>query len=228
MNTFVRTTTVVAALTLGLAGCTSTPATPTPTGSGSLSPSGTDSSTGSTSGTPSDSAITSATTSTTATPTTSASPTVPPFTNDAGKKFSTLTQTGGAVVAFNGVKANVLVHPDSVTKGTVADLGSGAKVARGQVPYFVTVTYTNAGTTTLQFPSFGTYLRPTGNNADQPTPFTTDKAIPKCVSPDPPETFKPGSTFTDCQVFTFSSGATVGQLAYRPGSLASEITWKVA
>ena len=221
MNTFVRTTTVVAALTLGLAGCTSTPATPTPTGSGSTSPSGTDSSTA-TSGSPSDSPTT--------TPTggTSASPTVPPFTNDAGKKFTTLTQAGGAVVTVNGVKANILVRPDSITKGTVADLGSGAKVPRGQQPVFVTVTYTNAGSTTLQFPSLGTYLRATGTNADQPTPFTSDKPIPKCLAPDSPETFKPGATFTECQVFLFSSGAKVGQLAYRPGGPATEITWKVA
>ena len=58
-------------------------------------------------------------------------------------------------------------------------------------------------TTTLEFPSLGTFLRATGTNADQPIPFTSDKAIPKCVSSDPPEAFKPGNTFTDCQVVLF-------------------------
>ncbi|MDQ1683260.1 MAG: hypothetical protein QOH99_1801 [Frankiaceae bacterium] len=214
MNVLVRTTTVLAALTLGLAGCTSAPASPTTAGSSSTSPSDTSSSSGSPTGA--------------STGTTSASPSVPPFVDGAGKKFPTLQESGGAVVTVNGVQAKVFVHPDSVTKGTVADLGAGAKVPKGQLPFFVTVTYTNAGTTTLQFPSLGTYLRATGTNAEQPTPFTSDNPIPKCVSKDSPETFKPGAIFTDCQVLLFPTGTTIGQLAYRPGAAATEMTWKVA
>jgi hypothetical protein len=155
-------------------------------------------------------------------------PTVPAFTDDAGKTLSTSDAAAGAVVTSNGVKADVLVHPDSVVTGSVADLGKGATVPSGRVPVFVTVTYTNAGTTTLDYPSLGTYLQATESGGLQAPPYAPAGGVAKCVSRDAPAAFKPGSTFTDCQIFLVHKGTTVAQLTYRPGDPAGEITWKTA
>ncbi len=244
MNSFVRTTTVLAAVTLGVAGCTTKSTSSGVTSpSGSISGSGSSSASGSVSGSPSGSptgapsdsasASASASGSPSASPsattpaTTPATPTVPPFTDDAGKTFPTTGQAAGAVVTSNGIKAQVLVHPDSVVKGSKADLGK-AVAPSGRVPVYVTVTYTNAGTTTLQFPSLGTDLHAAESGGGQAVPFAVDVKVPQCISHNPPDAFKPGGTFTDCQIFLVHKGTTVKQLSYRPGDRAGEITWTVA
>jgi hypothetical protein len=203
----------VTAVVLGVAGCT-TSSTPTSVGSGSQaassSPSADVSATGTSSGSVSS----------------SPSPTVPPFTNDAGKTLARLDTAGGAIVTSNGTKAQVLVHPDSVVAGTVADLGAGA-VTGGRTPVYVTVTYTNAGTTTLQFPSLGTDLLATDSTGGEALPFVATRPVAKCPTHDSPASFSPASTFTDCQIFMVPKGSHLKALGYRTNGRASQITWNV-
>ncbi|MCU1677580.1 MAG: hypothetical protein JWM93_2338, partial [Frankiales bacterium] len=176
------------------------------------------SATGTTSGSPTASAS----------PTAGASPSGPTWTDDAGKTFQTLTESAGAIVTANDIEAHVIVHPDSVVKATVADLGKGSTVPKGKVPVFVTVTYTNGGDTTLEYPSLGTPLFAAEAGGTQAEPYTPTTSVPKCPTKDSPETFKPGSTYTDCQVFLVHTGNSVRLLTYRAGTRAGEITWKVA
>ena len=128
-------------------------------------------------------------------------------------------------MSANGVVAQVLVHPDSITQGSVADLGGG-KVPKGKLPLFVTVTYTNVGKTTLELPSLGTPLTATESNANQAVPYT-DKPVAKCLAKASPDSFALGSVFTDCYVFLVDKGIKLGKLSYRPTNRASEITWKL-
>jgi hypothetical protein len=152
---------------------------------------------------------------------------VPAFTDDAGTTFPTIDRTAGAIITSNGVKAQILIHPDSVVKGSVADL-KGTAVPSGRVPVYVTVTYTNAGTTTLQFPSLGTDLHAADSAGLQALPFPVGGTVAQCTSTDAPENFRPGASFTDCQIFLVHKGTTLAELTYRPTDRASEITWKIA
>ena len=150
-----------------------------------------------------------------------------PFVDTAGKTFQGLAHTGGAVIVSNGTRAQLNVLPVSVDKGAVVDLGGAKNVPPGTLPVFVTVTYTNAGTTKLQFPSLGTYLLATETSGGQALPFPTDNPVAKCVSHDSPEEFAPGASFTDCQVFLVHKGNTVSKIVYRPGDVAKQTTWKI-
>jgi hypothetical protein len=202
------------ALVLGVTGCTksSSPSTATSGSTDTGTASGTPSPTGSTSGSTSGS--------------TGASPTrtVPAFTDDAGKTLPRPDSTGGAVVTSNGTKAQVLVHPDSIVGGAAADLGKGASTG-GRTPVYVTVTYTNAGTTTLQFPSLGTGLLATDSSGSPAQAFVSTTPVAKCPTHDSPESFSPGATFTDCQIFLVGKGTYLKTLGYRPSTRASQITW---
>jgi hypothetical protein len=210
MKRMAATGVAMTALVLAVTGCTksSSPSAATSGSTDAATASGTPSATGSTSGSA------------------GASPTrtVPAFTDDAGKTLPRPDSTGGAVVTSNGTKAQVLVHPDSVVGGSAADLGKGASTG-GRTPVYVTVTYTNAGTTTLQFPSLGTSLLATDSSGSPAQAFGSTTPVAKCPSHDSPASFSPGATFTDCQVFLVGKGTYLKTLAYRPSTRAGQITW---
>lgn len=208
------TAVAIAGLVLTASACTKDDASPT--------------STATTTGASTSATSTAPTTSTTASSTSAPAALPTPFTDDRGKKLDKPDAVAGTEIENNGAVSKLQVKPGPIVQAKAADLG-GVKIGKDRVPFFVTMTYTNAGTKALEYPTLGSNLVVKDTSGGLVSTLDTNKTIKGCPTPQPPESVKPFASVTECQVYLLGKGEKISTISYRDasGTRDKELSWTI-
>jgi hypothetical protein len=201
----VRPVLAVATAALALAACggggSAAPATVTVTQPGAASTSGAASASGSASAPP---------TSAAASPSSSAAA---GGAGDAGKTFDAPTQKATVTTKEDGKEIQLTIGPVQIVTGSLGDLKNYKLPAtvKGQVPIYVTGTFTHAGGPAVRYPYFMSAMFMENAAGERAGGITLLGTFDKCESPKP-ATFAEGDTTKQCRVYLLPKGDKPGKL----------------